>query len=64
MTPRKNIEPLSIYKFKALDWRVENGFTTPEWDQYKKWWQIRLLLATAFAYVIGAGAGMIFMALG
>lgn len=64
MKSGKNIEPLSIYRFKALDWRVENGFTTPEWDQYKRWWQIRLLLAVAFAYGIGAVAGIIFMALG
>jgi len=59
MRTEKNIEPLSVWKLKAKDWRVENGFITPEWNQYKEWWQARFILIAMLMYTIGAILGAI-----
>lgn len=59
MSKPKEIEPLSVWTLKAKDWRVKNGFTTPEWEQHIKWYQARLMATFAFGYIIGAAVGIL-----
>ena len=58
MKSEKNIKPLSIWKLRAKDWRVENGFTTPEWEQYIAWSQFRHFIALMSGYGVGVIVGL------
>lgn len=59
MKSEKNIKPLSVWKLRAKDWRVENDLTTLEWNQYKEWWQARFITIAMLMYTVGAILGAI-----
>lgn len=54
---------LKPYTFNTKKWRIENGFTSPEWEMYVNNVIIKTELFIIFSIVIGIVIG-IFMGLG
>ena len=58
MKSEKRITQLNRFAFNARVWREENGLTTPEWEQYTEWQQVRKLAALTIGYLAGFAFGI------
>lgn len=58
MTTENKIPKLDRFALDARKWRTDNGLSTPEWEQYTQWHQVRKIAALTVGYLAGFAFGM------
>ena len=58
MATENKIPKLDRFALDARKWRTDNGLTTPEWEQYTQWDQVRKIAALTVGYLAGFAFGV------